>query len=90
ASLNSRADIICVLLEKGAEVNVTSGICGNALQAASHRGSIESVRLLIKHGAEVNAVGGEYGSALQAASLVGNMEIIWLLLEPNSEHRRRD
>ncbi|KAJ7855142.1 ankyrin repeat-containing domain protein [Mycena olivaceomarginata] len=85
ASLYGCVNTVRVLLEKGAEVNATSGIYGSALQVASYRGDIESVRLLIEHGAEVNAADREYGTALQAVSRGGNVEIFRLLLKNGAE-----
>ncbi|KAJ7254530.1 ankyrin repeat-containing domain protein, partial [Mycena rebaudengoi] len=73
--------IVWELLESGVDVNAEGGQYGNALQAASSLGHIESSRLLLESGADVNAGGGRYGSALQAASYLGHIEISRLLLD---------
>ncbi|EXL65189.1 hypothetical protein FOPG_18575 [Fusarium oxysporum f. sp. conglutinans race 2 54008] len=67
------------LTTNGADVNAEGGEYGNALQAASHGGNLEIVRLLLDKGADVNAQGGVYGNALQAASSEGYLEIVQLL-----------
>ncbi|KAK7906364.1 hypothetical protein PG985_016370 [Apiospora marii] len=66
-------------------VNTQGGKYGNALQAASVRGSQEVVRLLLEKGADVHAQGGKYGNALQAASLRGSQEVVRLLLEKGAD-----
>ncbi|SCO78499.1 uncharacterized protein FRV6_02712 [Fusarium oxysporum] len=48
------------LTTEGADVNAEGGEYGNALQAASHEGNLEVMRLLLDNGADVNAEGGEY------------------------------
>ncbi|KAH3098783.1 hypothetical protein KXW41_005747, partial [Aspergillus fumigatus] len=73
-------EIVKLLLDKGADVNVQGGEYGNALQAASLEGHLEIVKLLLGTGADINAQGGENGSALQAASHKGYQEIVKLLL----------
>ena len=88
-------DIVKLLLDHGADVNLHGGRYGNALQAAVYKGSLDIVTLLLDHGADVNVQGGYYGNALQAAASGGTLEIVKLLLErgadvtvqPNSEGR---
>ncbi|CEN59972.1 Putative Ankyrin repeat domain containing protein [Aspergillus calidoustus] len=76
ASSGGHQEIVQLLLDKGADVNVQGG---NALQAASARGYQEIVQLLLDKGADVNAQGGEYGNALQAASEGRHEKIVKLL-----------
>src|SRR5271154_1356260 len=58
---------IRLLLEKGAEVNATGGLYGNALQAAASGGYKATVHLLLKKGSDVNGTEGLYGNAMEAA-----------------------
>ncbi|KAG8528975.1 uncharacterized protein KY384_006664 [Bacidia gigantensis] len=62
-------DVLPVLLEYGADVNVHSGIHDNVLQAIAAAPSpiLESLELVLNHGADVNRYGGKYGVALIAA-----------------------
>ncbi|KAL7754888.1 hypothetical protein ACKLNR_015228 [Fusarium oxysporum f. sp. zingiberi] len=73
------------LATEGADVNAPGGTYGNALQAASLRGSLEIVQLLLDRGADVNVQGGQYSNALQAASFEGNLEVVQLLLDKGAD-----
>lgn len=71
----TRDEMLNILLYHGADVNMQSGIYGNALQAVAanpgvsgHR--LEAMRTLVESGADVNAPGGKYGHALIAAAAV--------------------
>ncbi|KAF7983634.1 hypothetical protein HWV62_20572 [Athelia sp. TMB] len=85
ASSEGHLDIVNVLLEKGADIDVKGGFCASALQAASAEGHLEMAKLLLKNGADVNNAGGTYGSALQAASARDRLEITKLLLENGAD-----
>ena len=76
-------EVVRLLLDKGANVNIQGGEYGSALQAAatSWRDSVEVVWLLLDKGASVNIQGGTYGNALQAAAWRGNVELVRLLLD---------
>ena len=79
------AEVVKLLLSKGADVNAQGGRYGNALQAASFAGYKEIVEQLLSNEAEVNAQGGDYGTALQAASSKGYTEVVELLLSKGAE-----
>ncbi|KAF3098372.1 hypothetical protein TWF706_006804 [Orbilia oligospora] len=80
AAVSIRAhDIIQMLLDAGADLNITAGAYFHVLQTAIHcapvrdgdEASIATLSLLAKligAGADVNANGGEFGTALQAAA----------------------
>jgi len=72
-------------LPEGTNINKQGGAYGNALQAASHAGSLELVELLLEKGANVNAQGGYYGSALQAALFGGDLNVTELLLKNGAD-----
>jgi ankyrin repeat protein len=76
AALFGLADVVDLLLEKGADANAQGGQYGNALQAAAGSGHERTVQLLIAHGAQVNALNPRYGSALQAASEGGHYQVV--------------
>ena len=67
ASACGHDNIVQLLLAEDADVNLTGGYYGCALQAASANGHDNIVQLLLAKGADVNLTGGEYGCALQAA-----------------------
>ncbi|KAK7213864.1 hypothetical protein V2G26_021042 [Clonostachys chloroleuca] len=66
-------EVVQLLLDRGADVNVSGGFFGNALQAAARGGYSSIVDLLLVRGADINAPCGFYGSALQAAARGGHM-----------------
>jgi ankyrin repeat protein len=74
AALEGKEAIVPQLLEQGADLNLSGGKYGNALQAAAYKGHEAVVRLLIERGADVNAEGGLYGCALQAAAAGGHQQ----------------
>ncbi|KAJ7238153.1 hypothetical protein C8J57DRAFT_1566206 [Mycena rebaudengoi] len=78
-------DMVCLLIENGADVNAQSGEYGNALQAATANGHESVVCLLIEKGADVNAQDVTYGNALQAASACGNKSLASLLIEKGAD-----
>lgn len=100
AVANGSTDIVRLLLEKGAEVEVhersrtifpgwvispRGSAFVNALQSAAYRENLEIVQLLLQKGADVNAPGGDYGSALQVAASTGNLDIVSLLLQTGAD-----
>ena len=80
-----RADIVQLLLDRGADVNIVGGQHGTALIAAAARGYGNMVQLLLKAGADVNMVGGEYGTALIAAAARGYGNMVQLLLKAGAD-----
>ncbi|KAJ3966507.1 ankyrin repeat-containing domain protein [Lentinula raphanica] len=78
-------EIVQLLLEHEADVNVQGGFFGTALQAAAFGDYMEIVQLLLKYNANINAKGGHYGTALQAAASQGSSKTIQLLLEFNAD-----
>jgi ankyrin repeat protein len=52
AAENRHKQVVKLLLDKGAEVNVQGGVYGNALQAASQGGHKAVVKLLVAWGAK--------------------------------------
>lgn len=79
---NHEYEIIQLLLSKGAEVNASGGLYGDALQAAATHGKRDAVKLLLDHHASVTNRGGNSGSALQAAAIGGHLPVVLLLLKP--------
>ena len=71
-----------LLLKNEANVNAQGGVYGNALQAASSHGHIQTVQLLLDKGADINAQGGRfYSNALEAASYNNHNKVVQLLLK---------
>ena len=77
------------LLDRGANVHLTSQVFGNALHAAcaKPRANLELVRVLVSRGADINAQSGKYGTAFQAACAHGgNDKVIRFLLSKADPH----
>jgi ankyrin repeat protein len=85
AALFGLADVVYLLLEKGADANATGGQYGNALQAAAGSGHERTVKLLIAHGAQVDALNPRYGSALQAATERGHEQVVKHLIDAGAD-----
>ena len=79
-------EMVHLLLNKGANVNITGGgDYGTALIAATYRRHRETIQLLLEKGADVNTGGGTHGTALGAAVCCGYNEIVQLLLEKGAD-----
>ncbi|KAK1454474.1 hypothetical protein CCUS01_10437 [Colletotrichum cuscutae] len=75
------------LLENCPEINVnmTGGLFGTALQAATSRGKTKGVELLLQKGADTNIRGGKYRSALNAAIFKGYWDLVEILLDAGAK-----
>ncbi|EFQ99323.1 ankyrin repeat-containing protein [Nannizzia gypsea CBS 118893] len=84
ASKGGFAAIVQILLDNGADINLTDSSGSNALIAASFNGCEEIVHLLLDRGAEINAL-GDGGTALYAASKAGYENVVQLLLDRGAD-----
>ena len=85
---DEQPDVVNLLLERGADMEILSSRGQTALYMASSLGSAEVVRLLIDHGADVNAECADYEDGkevqwtpLHAAAYKDHPDIALLLLE---------
>ncbi|KAJ7110801.1 ankyrin repeat-containing domain protein [Mycena crocata] len=93
ACMEGHADVMCLLIEKGADATASGGDCGHMLHFASCRGRTDIVALLLAAGSDINAEGeclnvrGRKlcGTAFQVACMEGHGNIIRLLLENGAE-----
>uniref|UniRef100_A0A0W0EVR9 Uncharacterized protein n=1 Tax=Moniliophthora roreri TaxID=221103 RepID=A0A0W0EVR9_MONRR len=60
SSWRENLDIVNLLLEKRADINLQGGFYGTALQAASSEGKLDIVKLLLEKGADINLQGQNY------------------------------
>lgn len=55
AAKNGWENVVAILIEKGADVNIADGFGYTALHLAAERGRLEVVKQLVKAGAKINA-----------------------------------
>lgn len=82
AASQGYADIVDLLIAKGASINVQSPNKRCALSEATRNGHTKIVRRLLQGGAEVNVT---YNSPLLLASSEGNNEILDLLIQAGAD-----
>jgi len=87
ASKNGHAEIVRLLLSRGAEINMQTTNCGKtALMFASRGGHLETVKLLLDSGADVNVQKTDDGAtALLMATKNGHTEVVRLLLSKGAQ-----
>jgi hypothetical protein len=81
ASQKGNIEVLRLLLDKGAQVDLTANDGTTSLMIASQYGHVEIVKLLLDKGANVDLQTSEGVSALIKASELGRVDVIKLLLE---------
>ena len=74
AAYEGRADMVALLLEKGAEVNARAPNLSTPLMLAARNGHMEAVRLLLKAGAETEIKNDQGFTAESWANNAGNTD----------------
>jgi ankyrin repeat protein len=85
ASSAGYSQVVSLLLDKGANVDLRTDGHVTAIQIAIAKGHIETAMLLFEKGANINTQGGIYGNALQAALAMGCKEIAMRLLAKGAD-----
>jgi ankyrin repeat protein len=85
AAYEGHLEVVRLLLDQGATLNIPSTRYGSVLGAAAYGGHLAVVSLLLEKGLDVNIEGGNYGSALRAAAHESHLDVVRLLLEKGAD-----
>lgn len=80
AAVRGRLEIMQILLDHGADIDLGAGQSGGALYQAASCGHLEVCQLLLNLGADIHAE-GMVGTVLHVAAYRGDVHIVRLLLE---------
>jgi hypothetical protein len=81
ATRYNNEEIVRLLIDAGADVNVQHSSAGGALHIAARENNVNLIRMLLAHGADVDVTIGIKGATpLQVATEFGNEEVIRLLV----------
>ena len=90
ACINGHVDIVELVLNRSAKVNLQNNDGWSALMVASQNGHNVVVKLLIDKGAEVNMQNNKGWSALMIACYHGRLETVRLLIENHADTSLQD
>jgi ankyrin repeat protein len=79
------SEIMRVLLDAGADVNIASLDGMTSLMFCSHKGCLESVQVLLDHKPDINRRNRYGETALMRATSSGSVEIVKILIESGAE-----
>ena len=85
AVCQERKDLVLLLLDRGADIDMVAGHYGTALAAGAYCGNTEIVSLLLDRGADINILGSSYGTPLTMAAFHGRTDIVSLLLDRGAD-----
>ncbi|KAI9432202.1 ankyrin repeat-containing domain protein [Lactarius indigo] len=87
AAISKRdVEIVWLLLENGADLNIRDSWGQTPLYLASVEGFPDVVRSLLDRGVDVEALDSIGWTALHVAVVFGRLEVVKILLEHNAEH----
>ncbi|KAH0541631.1 hypothetical protein FGG08_003921 [Glutinoglossum americanum] len=90
AAERGRREVAEILIDNGADLDLSLEKRGTALHAAIAAGDITMVKLLLTRGASTGARGSGKGSALATAAATENEEIVKLLMSVGADVSARD
>lgn len=80
AAFYGHENVVDMLLDLGADINLYTGYYGTALQTGSTAGHLTIVERLVDKGAHVNTLTGFHGNPLTAAASGGHIQVVEYLL----------
>jgi ankyrin repeat protein len=92
ATKMAHLDVMCLLLDYGADINGTNTGLDTPLQRAILKHNLQTVKYFIERGADVNLLtcDGHKNSTIEVAILTNKLEIIDCLIEPGANLNARD
>lgn len=90
AAIGGHSDVVEVLLEKGAQINMTGGRGETALYLAASKGNAAVVELLATNGADVNRASSDGKTPLHKAAMAGHADTVITLLEAGADPAATD
>ena len=85
ASANGNIAVVKLLLDKGAQVDITNTEKETALMIASQNGHTDVVKLLLDKGAQVDIANTDGSTALMIASQNGHTDVVKLFLDKGAQ-----
>lgn len=90
ATIGRRADVVALLIARGADLNAQTLFADPPLLLASQAGAEEIVTLLLKGGADLGVRGKEGRTALMEAAAAGHLETAKLLIQEGADLKAAD
>ncbi len=90
AAAEGHANVVRLLIQRGAEVNALDRVKGTPLLPAAEAGSIEIVTELLKAGADVDVQNRSKRSALLLAARKGHLEVVKILIDAKAKLDLKD
>lgn len=90
AAHEGMTEMVRLLLDRGADLEIEDSIGGTALHWASARNQLETVKFLLSRRAEIEKTGLEQVTPLHSAVSAGYLQMTQLLLDGNADINARD
>jgi ankyrin repeat protein len=81
AILNNQDDVVSLLIERGADINIPSSNSYTALHFAAQVDNVEIITLLLNKGMSVNVTGRRYDTPLHSAAQCGSLRAAEVLVK---------
>jgi uncharacterized protein len=91
AAQEGNFNVVKVLVENGANVNILGPVNHSAIRIAARNGHLDIIKYLIEHGADADdKLGNDKATPLEAAAGKGHLEIVKYLVEKGANVNHQD